>query len=374
MPYVDKDNNLKFLHLCVMMDVFSRKIIGFSFSESENHIMIIECIKMAFERYKLIPKHIIHDNHSAYKSQEFKKLSNCLDDYGVILRNSTPGNPKDKGHVERWFNSFNSYYLNRLIGNLGEGIKSKTEGGRAPYELEILYKSKPFLRNKELLIKTVSALIKEYNSKKEEDHSFKQSNIKFRQFKEWDIAKLFYRSGLRKVRRSMIFITIGKKNYSYTITDFQLANKTNGEYVLIRYDEDFPYKIFLFTSKSNRYLGMVKADQPIDIIPDNNHKKIITKHNHLIRQRIQKVFDSLVEDIDSSTLELESLPTVQVFNSKENLNKILSQAEDQFLISEMIDIQYQKPKKKRKSTDKKSQYLSNKLLRKMKYKKIEIIR
>jgi len=347
--FIDDEGKFDHLYLCVMMDVFTRKIIGYSVSKTENVVMIMECIKTAFESFGYIPIQIVHDNHRSYTSKEFRKLKMVLDEYGVYTRAARRGNAKDKAHVERWFRIFGNDYLNRVIGNLGEGIRTKTEGGRTQRELEDYFKKKSNIRNKKKLVQLVFSLIKEYNRKTEmEKKSITSSKVKMMKFQPFDIAKMFYKSKKKKVNRSMIHMQMKHENYTYTIKDHDLANEINGSFVEVRYDEEFPDTIYLFNLKTNKRYGSLKSDIRVNIVPNEKELRKIEKHNSLLRTRVQKAFNELVTEIDNGKLELDSLPTFQTLNNKEHLNRILSQSEDQLLIGDMIN-EYKVTRKTRKA-------------------------
>ncbi|WP_282087180.1 DDE-type integrase/transposase/recombinase [Aquimarina algiphila] len=334
-PYQDNSNNICYLNLCVMMDVFSRRIIGYSFSETENHVMILKCIQEALSSFKIIPKQIVHDNHKAYFSEEFRKLKTKLDDYGVHLRASKIGNPRDKGHVERWFRTFQTVYLINVMGFLGDGIKSKTEGARASNDLELYYKKKHLLRNRESLEKLISKLIKEYNTSKK-NGKIKTELAEIRKFKPSDIAKLFFRTKRILVRRSMVSLTYKGNKLTYTIYNRHLADKINNTYVSVRFDREDLDRIYIFNTSPENYLGLLKVDIPISIIPTEEELVKLKKHNKKIKKRIHDTFQDLITDFDNGKIELESLP-IQAFNNKSHLKEILNQAEDQLLIKELIN-------------------------------------
>jgi len=370
LPYNGDDGKIRFIYLCVIMDVFTRKIIGHSFSQSENHLLIINCLKMALEEFKYIPKQIVVDNHSSYSSNEFNSISSKMEDYGVCVRKSKPYNPRDKGHVERWFKTFSSYYLNRLIGNLGFGIKSKLEDSRAAKSLERFYLKPKNLRSKKQLCELVSKLISQYNV----DVQSKRKTIinkAPKKFAAWQIAHIFYKNKKIKIRNSMLIMRVVSR-HTYTIHNILMAEKLNNTYVIVRYDENDPSNIYLFNIKSNQYLGCLKVDVPIDIIPSSKDLVRIKKHNENIRKRIQSSFDKIVNDIDDGEIELESLPILVEENLKEKYAK--TQSEDKFLISEMIKNGIPEKRNKEIYKNKNKLHMTDKYYRKVKRQKFKLIK
>lgn len=369
LPYKKDNGEIGYLHLCVMMDVFSRKIIGHSIAETENFIMIIECIKSAFESFGYIPKQIVHDNHVSYHSEEFRHLKHKLDEYGVHIRAAKRKNPKDKAQIERWFRTFNTHYLSSIVGYLGDGIKTKIVGGRAQKELEELYKKKTLLKSKKNISQLIQILIKEYNGKQAKKII---NNEEYLKFEMNDIAKLFFKVKNKKVNRSMIHMQVKKQNFTYTIKNYDLANEINGKIIKVRYDEMHPERIYLFKGKNQRYLGFLKSDKLLSIVPTEEEIIKISKHNSMIKKYVRKSFEDLTEEIDNGKSELTKIPLKQVFNNEVHLNKIIEQSEDELLISEMIN----KYNSKNKVTDKeniKTKYISNRYYNKYKRKRIKVV-
>jgi len=344
-PYLDKNKGINYLNLCVMMDVFTRRIIGHSIDESENQIMIINCIKKAFETFKIIPSQLVHDNHKAYSSDMMTELRMKLEGYGVHMRNAKIRNAKDKAHVERWFRTFSSQYLNQVIGNLGYGITAKSQNSRASVSLETTFRNKKHLRNKEDLSNLISVLIKKYNTEtsKKNELEKKESYMKNKKFYAWDIAKLFYKSKRIRVRRSKIIFQEKGISYHYTIYNTHQSNKLNNISVQIFFDnKDLS---FIYAFYENEYQGCFKCDDLIDIIPSEKDLIIMNKHNHMLRKKITENFARLAKDIGNGENELNSIPILSNFNGEESLDKIISIAEDKLLLVEMINKEYPEIKK-----------------------------
>lgn len=160
--------------------------------------------------------------------------------------------------------------------------------------------------------------------------------------------------------------------HTYTIHNILMAEKLNNTYVIVRYDENDPSNIYLFNIKSNQYLGCLKVDVPIDIIPSSKDLVRIKKHNENIRKRIQSSFDKIVNDIDDGEIELESLPILVEENLKEKYAK--TQSEDKFLISEMIKNGIPEKRNKEIYKNKNKLHMTDKYYRKVKRQKFKLIK
>lgn len=370
-PYKTKSGDIAFLNMCVVMDVFSRKIIGHSFSETENYIMILEAIKMAFEEFEYIPGQVVIDNSRSYSSSEFVKFSQKMDNYGVYIRKTKPYNPGDKGHVERWFRTFTDCYLNKVFGSVGHGIKSKHLDSRVSPELEKYYRKKQNLRSKYELVKLVSHLIQDYNKdikRKRKKESWFSTKDKFLPH---NIADIFFSTRHLLVRRSMICFHVDRKRHTYTIHNHLMANKLNNSSVNVRFDKENPSRIYLFQPENNEYLGSLIADQPISILPSPGELHKAKKFNQNVKNRIQKMFDKAVDEIEKGKIELESHPIIHKYSSNQMLGKVLRQAEDDVLLSEMLNQKSTYGRSSRNTDRNKEKYLTDKTYQKVKKKQIK---
>lgn len=91
-----------FLYLAVVIDVFSRKVIGWAFSENMTEHIVINALNMALLTRK--PESVIHhsDQGSQYTSRAFRER--CKD-AGVQLSMGTVGDAYDNAMAESFFAS-----------------------------------------------------------------------------------------------------------------------------------------------------------------------------------------------------------------------------------------------------------------------------
>jgi transposase InsO family protein len=92
------------LYLAVVMDLFSRKIVGWSLSERMKATLVTEALKMALWRRKMPRGVIVHsDRGSQYCSAEYQSLLNT---HGLICSMSKRGDCYDNAAMESWNHSF----------------------------------------------------------------------------------------------------------------------------------------------------------------------------------------------------------------------------------------------------------------------------
>lgn len=94
----------KWFYLCVVIDLFSRKVIGFRVSQKSSTRLLTTTFKKAYiDRGKPSNLMFHSDQGSQYTSKAFTAL---LKDCGVTQSLSTPGQPLDNAVAESFFSSF----------------------------------------------------------------------------------------------------------------------------------------------------------------------------------------------------------------------------------------------------------------------------
>jgi putative transposase len=91
------------LHLCVILDLYSRAIIGWSMSGRQKSDLVVNALKMAIRHRS--PKHpvLVHSDQGVqYTSEQYKEL---LNKYGMIQSMSRKGNCWDNAVAESFFHT-----------------------------------------------------------------------------------------------------------------------------------------------------------------------------------------------------------------------------------------------------------------------------
>lgn len=100
-----------FLYLAVVMDIFNRKIVGWSIIRSLDTTGVLNALKMAFRSCGPATKIIFHSDRGVqYASHVFLDL---LEKKEAIPSMSRRGNCYDNAFVESWFKSMKSEWLYR---------------------------------------------------------------------------------------------------------------------------------------------------------------------------------------------------------------------------------------------------------------------
>jgi putative transposase len=92
------------LYLAVVMDLYSRMVVGWALSERMTAMLVIDALQMALWRRSMPSGVIVHsDRGSQYCSYEYQKL---MADHGLICSMSKRGDCYDNAAMESWNHSF----------------------------------------------------------------------------------------------------------------------------------------------------------------------------------------------------------------------------------------------------------------------------
>lgn len=102
---------MDFLYLCVVMDLYSRKVVSYSISEYIDTALIKRAFLDAFRRREFPNPLVFHsDRGTQYTSLAFRNL---LKQYHVTQSSSAPGSPHDNAVAESFFASIKKEDLRR---------------------------------------------------------------------------------------------------------------------------------------------------------------------------------------------------------------------------------------------------------------------
>jgi len=92
------------LYLAVMLDLYSRKVVGWAMSERMTATLVCDALRMALWRRKMPPGVIVHsDRGSQYCSHDYQRL---IATHKLQCSMSAKGNCYDNACVESFFHSF----------------------------------------------------------------------------------------------------------------------------------------------------------------------------------------------------------------------------------------------------------------------------
>jgi len=123
------------LYLAVILDLFSRKVIGWSMSHRMTRKLALNAFEMAVSRRKINTEVILHsDQGSQFASSDWQR---ALQKYNVIPSMSRRGNCYDNAVVESFFKTLKKECVRKYI------FKTREEAKRKIFEyIEMFYNSK----------------------------------------------------------------------------------------------------------------------------------------------------------------------------------------------------------------------------------------
>jgi putative transposase len=91
------------LYVAAVLDLFSRRVVGWSMSATMTAQLVVDALVMAIRR-RGWPQALLHhsDRGSQYLSQQFQRL---MAEYGIVCSMSRPGNVWDNAVMESFFSS-----------------------------------------------------------------------------------------------------------------------------------------------------------------------------------------------------------------------------------------------------------------------------
>ncbi len=99
------------LYLCVFIDVYSRKVVGYSIDDTMETAMVNDALKMAFRRRTVNDGLIIHSDQGAqYASSEFRGI---LKAFNAIQSMSRKGDCWDNAVAESFFATIKGELIDR---------------------------------------------------------------------------------------------------------------------------------------------------------------------------------------------------------------------------------------------------------------------
>ena len=93
----------RFIYLAVVIDMFTRKVIGYNISRFHNKSLVVDAFLDAVKTTGVKPQYIHSDQGSEYDSQIYTSLA---EQFGIIISMSDKGSPWENGYVESFFGKF----------------------------------------------------------------------------------------------------------------------------------------------------------------------------------------------------------------------------------------------------------------------------
>lgn len=341
-----------FLVFCAIMEVNTRMILAACLDYSENAVMILECMKKGLSRLARVPRQIVVDNHLAFHSKLFKKFSNEAFELGIDVRYAAFRNARDKAHIERWFGIFQTRFINHIFGSVGEGVKTKREGGRVAREWEEIFLKKKNLRDEATLRQLVFDHIEKYNTDDREGASpiqrFERATKEgVLMLTRPDIARLFYKKKVTQVKQEKVQFQHKNEWYCFKI-DESLTSRFNDELVTLMYDPENLTSVMIFEESGREFLCEAVQDYQINMIATPEDLTHMSREKRKLLKRIEKTNQDLSREFEKGKDKLKQTPVISLKKSNPDTEQEQEELHDWMLKKAMGN----KTKPKKKSTNK----------------------
>ncbi|MEX6627539.1 hypothetical protein [Tenacibaculum salmonis] len=170
------DTTSKIAAVCkinVCVDVYSEKIIGYSFSMTENHVDHFITLRMAVDEAGAKPHLFTYDAQSAHKSKRMQELYSKVIAKGGNHYHHKVGR-KTGAPIEQMFNRLQQQVIMKRWFSDGQSIKSKQSRSKA--NLDFVHENKGALPTFEELQKHWELMVAEWNNKPRSKKTTKTRN------------------------------------------------------------------------------------------------------------------------------------------------------------------------------------------------------
>ncbi|WP_134345691.1 DDE-type integrase/transposase/recombinase, partial [Flavobacterium psychrophilum] len=285
------------LNLFIVLDVFSRKIVGFDVAFFEDKFMVMNALKMAVQDEGHLPKEILSDNFSANKTEEIIAIKEQMAKLEVNWRLAKVGNPQDKAQVERAFGVLQSEIFTFFNDYFGEGIGSRRDN-RPNNEFLAIYTKKPITINE--MKSRICDVVALYNEQKKRTRPspielYKLPKPNAVEMTLLKTALMFWTRTKHTIIQGMVKITVNKVMHQYEIKIHKIKMQLQGVQVYVRYDANDLDRVMLFDIESENVICECKKQLPIYIESDKP-KDNLFKHTAKVKSyddHLNKEWDNI---------------------------------------------------------------------------------
>jgi len=310
LQFVCRGSNGKAVRLWayVVLDVYSKKVVGWALGEDQSASLAKDAFKMSFIDHCFLPEEIIIDNDKYYQRPVFKTLMRRLRNLGVIVTKSFPKIPTWKAEVESCFAVLQKMHSSKPW-YLGEGIRSKNTAGNPPKEIrdELWRKSKvKRMLSVSEMINEFGKMIEEYNYATNDRKKKVAPADTFRMYESkrtikweaWMEPLLFWKTMTKKRIKNdgRIDLQIDKVEYCYQVTKAETLWKYKNSDVRMCYNSEDTSKVCVFERGTLKYIGEIDLRM---VMTRENKKEIMAKQRRILRDAQQYIKDGRKEDEDA---------------------------------------------------------------------------
>jgi len=233
-----------------VIDVYSEKIIGWSYSETESHVDHFKAVKMAVNNSGARPYLFTYDNQSGHKSSKMQELYSKL-----IARKGGVHYPnKAYAHnspVEDIFRRLQQQVLNIMWWSDKQSPTVRTMDNKP--NLEFIKEFKHLLKSKEDLLKAFEVCVELWNNAKHPRYNKSRNEVYMEEapmsesISFIDQVDMFwiYNNKPNTYKRGGVTVKVDKVKYEYEVLDsedridIEFRRKYVGQKFYVKYDPEF---------------------------------------------------------------------------------------------------------------------------------------
>lgn len=262
------------IRINMLFDIYSEKLIGWSFSQTEDHTDHFRAIKMAINNAGVRPYLLTYDNQSGHKSARMQDLYSNI----VAVEGGThyPHPPRAKNNpVEQLIGRLQKQFISTKWFSDKQNITAKSDDSHA--NIEFLQENKDKLPTKDQLMKWWQQIVDEWNAanhpllEKSRNEVYSEPMPIAEPFNIADIMQYLWVNETKPITYWSDGITINIKKQDYTFEVYNSDGSVDIEFrrthlrkkFVVRYDPDnLDTYVMLYEVDENGSLRYVANAEP----------------------------------------------------------------------------------------------------------------
>jgi len=289
----------------IVLDVFSKKIVGWALAEKMLARQAKDAFKMAFVDHCFLPEEIIVDNESIYNRKIFKRFIRRINNLGVITTKAYPYSPTWKAEVESCFAVFQKLHADKPW-YFGEDVMSKNIAGNPAEELrkKIYSDVKSMLSVSEMdtefgkMIEEYNAMTNDRKKKISPADTFRMNKSKrIHPLQDWMVPLLFWKAKTKKRIKDdgRIDLQIDGVEYRYQVTEPETLWTYKNSDVRMCYDSNDLSVIHIFDRVTLKYISKI---EPRMVMTRDNKNEVMKKQRRILYEAQKYLKDARQQDED----------------------------------------------------------------------------
>lgn len=237
------------INIDCVIDVYSEKILGWSFSESETHVDHYKALKMAVNSACAKPYLFTYDAQSGHKTKKMQELYSRVVSGGGTHYHHKVG--RKSNPIEQIFDRFQMQVINKRWFSDKQSIKSKRS--RSQVNVDFIKEFKGALPTKEELYKHFIIMVDEWNAMKHprfdksRNDVFKMKSEHERELDAFEQISMFWleETTPKTYRKEGMKLTVSGVDYDFEVydendeIDIEFRRKRVNTKLIVLYDPEY---------------------------------------------------------------------------------------------------------------------------------------